>query len=212
MQGDEMKYNRGNYDKYMSGNPLKQIMIQNLNGKIINKLKAFVQEMPGKRIVKILDAGCGEGFMMKLMAANIQNAEIVGLEYTKEALAVAEKMNPQLKYVQGDICKMPFDNASFDIVVCTEVLEHLANPRMALKELRRVSRKYILFTVPNEPWFCLGNLMVLKNVSRMGNPIDHINHWTYSGFKRFLGKYMDGNCVYEKSFPWTMAYYTKRQK
>ena len=37
MQGDDKKYTRGNYDKYMSGNPLKQIMIQNLNGKIINK-------------------------------------------------------------------------------------------------------------------------------------------------------------------------------
>lgn len=205
-----MKYNTGNYDKYMSENPLKQKMVQNLNGKILDQLTRLVKALRGKDFVKILDAGCGEGFIMNLMSANIQNAEIVGLEYTKEALDVARKMNPGLKYVQGDIYNMPFGDASFDIVVCTEVLEHLEDPVTALNELQRVSKKYILLTVPNEPWFCLGNLMVLKNVSRLGNPVDHINHWTYLGFRKFLGRNIGGNCVYDKSFPWTMAYYTKQ--
>lgn len=75
-------------------------------------------------------------------------------------------MNPSVEHIQGDITRMPFCDHSFDIVICTEVLEHLEKPGAALKELKRVAKKFILITVPHEPWFCLGNLLVLKNVSR----------------------------------------------
>lgn len=69
----------------------------------------------------------------------------------------------------------------------------------------RVSRRYILLTVPNEPWFCMGNLIALKNVSRLGNPIDHINHWTYGGFKKFVNSQFGGKVEFDRSFPWSIA-------
>jgi len=75
------------------------------------------------------------------------------------------------------------------MVLCTEVLEHLENPEKGLKELIRVSSKYILLSVPNEPFFMLENLVRLKNVSRLGNDIEHINHWTFFGFRKFLKKH-----------------------
>lgn len=120
-------------------------------------------------------------------------------------------MNPDLTCVQGSIYRMPFEDNEFGIVICTEVLEHLKYPEMALKELNRCvgGGGYLLLTVPNEPWFCLGNLMALKNVSRFGNPIDHINHWTFRGFQKFTGKYLAGNCTFDKSFPWSIAIWKK---
>lgn len=116
---------------------------------------------------------------------------------------------------------MPFENAAFDIVICSEVLEHLQYPGRALRELARVSGNMLLLTVPNEPWFCLGNLFALKNIQRFGNPIGHINHWTYRGFVKYINALFSdrykksakgvpimfggGYSESTRSFPWTIV-------
>jgi len=160
--------------------------------------------MQGSKI-KILNAGCGEGFITNLLYNSLDNAEFTGLEYTKEALNVARGMNGNINFVQGDIYKMPFQDLSFNVVICTEVLKHLEEPERAVSELRRLSKEYILLTVPDELWFCLGNLIALKNIRRMGNPTGHINHWTFGKFKKFAIKNLGGELRFDTSFPWTIA-------
>ena len=205
-----MVYNTGNYKKYTTKNPLKRKMVENLNARILEIVKDTISgfDKPAGERVSILDAGCGEGFVVNLLCQNLDGgiAGICGLELTEEALDIAREKNPGISFVQGDICKMPFESGTFDIVLCTEVLEHLENPSEALSELMRVSKGAVIVTVPHEPWFCMGNLLVLKNVTRLGNPIDHINHWTYQGFQAFL---RGNTCVewkMKKSFPWTIAH------
>ena len=206
-----MEYNSGNFDKYMSKNPLKRKMVMQLNDKIIKICSDLVSKIAlHNNTVRVLDVGCGEGFVTNLLVSNIVNIDVVGLEYTREALEIARKSNPSVQWIQGDIYQLPFEDETFDIIICTEVLEHLSNPHRAIAECKRVCKKYILLTVPNEPWFCMGNLFALKNVSHLGNPIDHINHWTYRAFQRFLDKIL-GNCVYDKSFPWSIAIWKKGQ-
>ena len=56
----------------------------------------------------------------------------------------------------------------------------------ALKELVRVSNKYLVISVPNEPLFMLAQLLRGKNWSRLGNDIEHINHWTFVSFPKFV--------------------------
>lgn len=200
-----MQYNPGNYEKYMTKNRLKRKMVERLNEKIVNHIKCLCAEV-GKEKVKILDAGCGEGFISDLIYRNVENVQITGLEYTEEALKIARQMNENITFVQGDIYQMPFEDNAFDIVLCTEVLEHLEKPDLALQELARVAQHVVFLTVPNEPWFCMGNLLALKNVSRLGNPIDHINHWTYRSFVKYITK--QNICLAgkqgETSFPWTI--------
>lgn len=204
-----MEYNSGNFDKYMSKNPLKRKMVMRLNDKIIRISRELVNEIEScNNKVRVLDAGCGEGFITNLLVSNIANIEAVGLEYTQEALEIAQKSNSSIQWMRGDIYQLPFEDNAFDIVICTEVLEHLSDPCMAISELKRVCKKYVLLTVPNEPWFCMGNLIAFKNILRLGNPIDHINHWTYRAFQKFLGKEL-GNCTYGRSFPWSMAIWKK---
>ena len=201
-----MKYNTGNYEKYMSKNLLKRKRIEKFNQRIIDIVKSSID----KDNYSILDAGCGEGFIDHLIFENFPKVRITGLEYTSEAIAVARKMNPFVEYIQGDVCNMKLMSDSFDLVICTEVLEHLSNPHMALHELERVSKDKILISVPNEPWFCLGNLLSLKNVSRLGNPTDHINHWTKNGFTTFLAKNSKRKAwIVRQSFPWTIAICSK---
>lgn len=201
-----MKYNTGNYQKYMTKNPLKRRMVDCLNYKIINYIERLCTEVD-KEKVKILDAGCGEGFISDLVYKNVENVQIIGLEYMEEALKIAREMNKNINYVQGDIYDIPFEENAFDIVLCTEVLEHLQNPNLALQELMRVAKYAVVLSVPNEPWFCMGNLLALKNVRRFGNPIDHINHWTYRGFVNFFMKQNicdKDKCYPDRSFPWTI--------
>lgn len=209
-------YTSGNYEKYMSKNPLKRKMVQLLNERILGLVKAKMEQMkasaPVGSKVRILDAGCGEGFVTGMLQEEFRDAEIVGLEYSAEVLAMAESRNPGIRFVRGDVAHMPFGPRSFDIVLCTEVLEHLVQPEDALKEMVRVARKVILLTVPNEPWFCLGNLLAFKNVGRLGNPIDHVNHWTFGGFSRFLAESLpvspgSHGLSISRSFPWTIAVY-----
>lgn len=197
----QVEYNTGNIEKYESKNPLKRAMVERLNRKILGS----IGEMLGDKPFRILDAGCGEGYIDKLLIDRFPNSVITGLKFTAEAIAVAKVNNPTVDYVQGDICDMPFEDNSFDLVICTEVLEHLPNPDKALKELIRISNSNLLITVPHEPWFCLGNLLVLKNVTRLGNPIDHINHWTIRSFKRFINAEIHGDWKIAYSFPWIIT-------
>lgn len=203
-----MQYNPGNYEKYMTKNPLKRKMVERLNKKIVGYVQQICEQIREKdkdKVVKILDAGCGEGFITDLLARNVENVELIGLEYTREAIDIAKAANQEISFVQGDIYAIPFEKNEFDLVLCTEVLEHLERPDRALRELTRVASHTILLTVLSEPWFCMGNLLTLKNVSRFGNPIDHINHWTYGGFKKYVHSLTEGGQIYSRSFPWTIA-------
>ena len=91
----------------------------------------------------ILDVGCGNGAFLNSLSDSYQ---AIGLDSSQEALKYV-----QTKTVKGDIAALPFESASFDLVTCLEVLEHLSCDAFdkALFELQRVSRKYIIISVPN---------------------------------------------------------------
>lgn len=113
-----MEYNRGNYDKYMSKNPLKRKMVRKLNDKIIRINSDLVDKVaPHAHPARILDAGCGEGFITNLLVSNIANIEVTGLEYTREALEIARKSDSSIQWIQGDIYQLPFEDEFFDIPI-----------------------------------------------------------------------------------------------
>ena len=57
---------------------------------------------------------------------------------------------PNAEYVCADATHLPFKDNSFDVVLCSEVLEHLDSPLKAIKELARASKKVIVLTFPDE--------------------------------------------------------------
>lgn len=83
----------------------------------------------------MLDAGCGTG----LNLAGLPPGS-TGIDLNPRNLALVRQRLPQHNVVQGDVEKMPFADASFGTVVCTEVLEHVPYPEQALREIRRVLR------------------------------------------------------------------------
>lgn len=96
----------------------------------------------------LLDVGCGNGAFVHLLSSLDRKLdEIHATDRSSAALA-----RVRVPSTQASIDDLPFDDRSYDIVSCLEVVEHLPEPvyLKALSELARVSRKYIMLGVPNE--------------------------------------------------------------
>jgi ubiquinone/menaquinone biosynthesis C-methylase UbiE len=109
----------------------------------------------GKRV---LDAGCGVGWGSKLLL-EAGAASVVGLDIADEAIEDARRRAPECEFVQGDLQDLPLDDAEFDVVVCFEALEHVADTSKALDELVRVLRTggVLLVSSPNPEVYPGGN-------------------------------------------------------
>lgn len=83
----------------------------------------------------MLDAGCGTGLNLASMPDGS-----TGIDLNPRNLELVRRRLPRQHVVEGDIEAMPFEDASFATVVCTEVLEHVPYPAKALDEIRRVLR------------------------------------------------------------------------
>jgi SAM-dependent methyltransferase len=92
----------------------------------------------------LLDAGCGDGRYFHLVAADPPTERLVGCDISERILATAREtaarvgLSPEL--VRANVESLPFANGSFDLVLCTQVLEHLLSPGDGVRELARVLR------------------------------------------------------------------------
>lgn len=197
-------YRSGNLRKYQSANPLRRILVRRMQEQVA---QLAAECCVGSGPVRVLDAGCGEGFNAALLEKRMPGVKIVLLDVSEEALEYARTLcSGRCEFQTGSVLELPFPEGAFDLVLCTEVLEHLERPEQALSELLRVSSDRVLISVPEEPWFRTGNLLTLRNVRRLGDPPDHVNHWTYDGFRQWVLRHADGwNAVFCRSFPWTLA-------
>jgi len=95
---------------------------------------------------EILDAGCGSGRNMVDLA---RYGTVTGLELADASVHWARNRGIG-EVVQGSITEAPFPDDSFDFAVCLDVLEHIDEELLALRELRRIMRPggTLLVTVP----------------------------------------------------------------
>lgn len=129
-----------NYKKHQNQNPLQKALIDNFYTELFKMVKPL-------RAKTILDVGCGEGFTLQKLKEKGIGLKNEGIDYSHDAVEMGNKIYPELKIKQGDVYKLDYKNESFELVICTEVLEHLDNPKKAIDEIRRVSSKYIVFSV-----------------------------------------------------------------
>lgn len=188
-----------NFEKHQSTNIVQRWLIR----RFTDRLVACVRSCGAVR--SILDAGCGEGFTLDALEQAGVKAKLSGIDAVQDALDLGHKQFPTLDLRRGDIYALVQAANSVDVVLCTEVLEHLEEPKAALKELVRVSREYLILSVPHEPWFMLANFLRGKYVSRWGNHPEHINHWTREAFIQLLRDAGLDIVRVENPFPWTLV-------
>lgn len=183
-----------NLAKYQSKNCLKKFFIKLFIKRIIKIIEKF-------QVDNILDVGCGEGIIIYEISQKIPRIRIDGLDISSQSIQLAKKLLPDNIFFEGDIIKMPFSDNSYNLVIALEVLEHLTEPELALQELKRVTRKYCLISVPWEPYFSLGNFLSGKNIKRLGKDSEHLQFWNKKQIIGLVNKYFQVISI-KLSFPW----------
>ena len=133
--------------------------------------------------VRVLDAGCGDGINLVGLRGieEVQRLpmQIAGIDYNQVRLQRARKADPRAQIECASLYNLPLRAASFDVVLCNHVIEHVPEWSRALGELFRVLRPggLLMVGVPNE-----GCLMArLRNgviQPSIGRTTDHVNFFT----------------------------------
>ncbi len=129
---------------------------------------------------RLLDAGCGTGWFSKF--ACDRGAFVTSMDLGENLLhEVSRKCSSER--VVGSILEMPFQDGTFDYVVCSEVIEHVPDPQKALFELHRVLKRdgILVLTTPNRFWYFS---LVIANFLKI-RPYQGLENWLwYKELKR----------------------------
>ena len=161
---------------YKSKNPLVKMVS-------VGRLDKIVESLPKTKNIKILDAGCGEGQLL-LKIFNKGYNDIYGADVTPVALESAKKRIPKAKFSLQDLKSLNFSDEYFDVVICTEVIEHIRDYNKVISELKRELKKngLLIITFPNEP------LCVIMRIIFLRRPIpkDHISFFSVKKMKKLV--------------------------
>ena len=133
------------YDKYATRNPIERRLMAGF-------LRELDKALPVGEVRRVLEVGTGEGHIAARIRARYPYADVIGLDLPDDELG-AQWHNDGLAGVFGSADRLPFPDASFDLVMGIEMLEHVAAPEVVVREIARVSKQHVVLTVPWEPWW-----------------------------------------------------------
>jgi len=149
------------------------------------------------------EIGIGEGFSTMRLSRMI--SELTASEYVDDLVIKAQKNNPNLEIFKESVYELKYEENAVDIVFLLEVLEHLDFPEIALKQLRKVSSRYLILGVPNEPLWRILNFMRFKYMKDFGNTPGHLNHWSKKSLIKLVEKHYGKVIAVETPIPWTIV-------
>lgn len=148
--------------------------------------------MPQRKHIRILDIGCGDGVLL----SRIKIGKLYGVDLDQSSLNYAARM-VKAKLVRGSAESLPFRPNYFDVVVATEIIEHLLHPTKLLAEARRVLKpagRFIL-TTP------------VKNESGLTDSL-HVREFSPTEVKKLVAQYFKQVRVITSHPLWLKKIYT----
>lgn len=166
------------------GNPATRHVVEN-RWRIFEEVLAghLARRTSSNAPLRILDVGCGDGINLyglnRMLRTNNWVADLFGVDYNPLRLTRARNIPSLTGLHRASLVSLPYPRASFDVIVCNQVLEHVASDLAALGEMRRVLRPdgLLILGVPNEG--CL--LARLRNhvlQPSIAKTTDHVNFYT----------------------------------
>jgi 2-polyprenyl-3-methyl-5-hydroxy-6-metoxy-1,4-benzoquinol methylase len=135
--------------------------------KILNPISA-----KGK---KFLDIGCGLGFFSS--RAGKLGAKVYGIDIGGNLVKISKSRYPKGKFSVASAERLPFKDDSFDMILCTEVIEHVNNQKKVINEIFRVLKQggHLIITTPNRIFEPLYSLMCSIGI----RPYHGNEYWFY---------------------------------
>ncbi|MGH7553290.1 MAG: class I SAM-dependent methyltransferase [Longimicrobiales bacterium] len=113
------------------------------------RLAALVELAQARAGERLLEVGCGGGHVLE----QFPGLDRTGVDLSAGMLKRARRrVGPSVRLIQSQAERLPFQSGSFDVVVCTEVLEHILNPPEVIRELMRVAKPggRVIVSIPCE--------------------------------------------------------------
>jgi 2-polyprenyl-3-methyl-5-hydroxy-6-metoxy-1,4-benzoquinol methylase len=102
---------------------------------------------------RVIDVGCGTGNLLRFLVDRLSTSPelVVGVDHASAGIDRARERLPTASWFVGDLYTLSPTLDRFDLVLCTEVLEHLEEPARAVEMLRRLcaSGGHVAITVPD---------------------------------------------------------------
>lgn len=187
------------YDKYGDSNVLTRAI-----------MRSFFRQMDEladlSGAVDVHEVGCGEGHLTRRFLKRGYRAR--GSDFSAGILDVARDYS-RFEGVEGSfstrsVYELNPEVDSADLVICSEVFEHLEQPDRALDSIARVASPYLLASVPREPLWRFLNMLRGRYIGSLGNTPGHVQHWSRTGFITFLARRFEILKIRDP-LPWTIV-------
>jgi ubiquinone/menaquinone biosynthesis C-methylase UbiE len=178
-----MSYSSENYQKHIYPSSAYQFLIARF-------FRKFYYLFSQVNVSSVLEVGCGEGFVLDYLAKRNPDLRLSGIDQNPAAVRMAARITARgITYACADGQHIPYPDGAFEMVVISEVLEHVhADPTDILREAMRVSRRFLLITVPREPYFQTITDCLLA--CRVIDDPEHINFWTKRQLQQWLRQHL----------------------
>lgn len=163
--------------------------------------QAVLISIGDKKGLRILDVGCQDGWMSNRLAK--MGHSVVGLDFSRGHLAIARANAERLKldatFIEGFAEDLSSLSEEFDIVICSEFLEHIADSKELLHNLRRKLKPegVLLVSTPKGAWLGGQDNVTIGGIrinSSWDQPREHIRAFSQKGLKKELEE-----CFYVES-------------
>jgi ubiquinone/menaquinone biosynthesis C-methylase UbiE len=165
------------------------------------QMQLLRDDLPARPAAKVVDLGCGEGTICHWAAHEVPDGAVIGLDWVEPSLRVAAARGTAVVLAGLDDADLPFADGAVDVVMMSEVLEHLVHVDHAIAEARRILAPggLLLLSTPNlAAWFnrvllAFGVQPVFSEVSQIGvfgrpgtELAGHLRLYTNRALREFL--------------------------
>lgn len=151
------------------------------------KIIDFIQKL---RVKSVIDVGCGMGVNLKPLSLKFKKIKLAGTDISKKSIEMARKYvgDKKIDYYPLDISKKTLKK-KFDLVLCSQVLEHIPNDVSSIKNMASMTSKYLLITVPSGDYNSTSKLVghvrhyskeeLISKVKLSGLKVSYVEEWGF---------------------------------